>query len=261
MSAFGQPGVEKMIRILKDELEMTMRLMGTPTLADIREEMAITTDLGRHNTAIPPDFLQQETYLPKSTQAAATKFRGRATDNARSENYLQSAKDGIALGEVEALRREVRELKELMTGVARAVTVQQQQQQQAPPSTFSGSTLKVLLAAVGGGLARTVFVLDSRLSIHRTALVLLAYLVVHMVGVLSVFGGREMFNDSSNAFHKSAVVKVAEYYLLLAFVLHIGAALYRACVRLLRLYCFVFSGPALLCGCFHSQSYTQPTAV
>ena len=60
MSAFGQPGVEKMIRILKDELEMTMRLMGTPTIADIREEMAITTDLGRHTT-IPLDFLQQET--------------------------------------------------------------------------------------------------------------------------------------------------------------------------------------------------------
>ena len=36
MSAFGQAGVEKMIQILKAELEMAMRLMGTPNLDAIR---------------------------------------------------------------------------------------------------------------------------------------------------------------------------------------------------------------------------------
>ena len=39
----------------------------------------------------------------------------------------------------------------------------------------------MLLAAVFTGIVRSVFVLDSRMSVHRTALVLIAYLVVHMV--------------------------------------------------------------------------------
>ncbi|CAO3663499.1 unnamed protein product [Umbelopsis vinacea] len=36
MSAYGTDGVARLIQLLKDELEMVMRLMGTPTIADIK---------------------------------------------------------------------------------------------------------------------------------------------------------------------------------------------------------------------------------
>ena len=36
MSAFGAEGVARMIEILRGELHLTMQLMGTPSLADIR---------------------------------------------------------------------------------------------------------------------------------------------------------------------------------------------------------------------------------
>ena len=39
LSCHGQKGVEKVIQCLKDELEITMKLMGTPTINDIRANM------------------------------------------------------------------------------------------------------------------------------------------------------------------------------------------------------------------------------
>merc|ERR1719235_1510423 len=53
LGSFGQPGVEKMISILRAELEMTMRLMGVQKLADIKPEMVCIEDLSRHITTVP----------------------------------------------------------------------------------------------------------------------------------------------------------------------------------------------------------------
>jgi L-lactate dehydrogenase (cytochrome) len=38
MAAYGQPGVEKAIDLMREELEMVMRLMGTPKISDIKKE-------------------------------------------------------------------------------------------------------------------------------------------------------------------------------------------------------------------------------
>eukprot|EP00397_Hematodinium_sp_SG-2012_P021311 GEMP01022007.1.p1 GENE.GEMP01022007.1~~GEMP01022007.1.p1 ORF type:complete len:387 (+),score=102.73 GEMP01022007.1:439-1599(+) len=53
VAAFGQEGVKKCVDLLADELGMCMRLMGTPTLADIREEMIITKNLTDHVELAP----------------------------------------------------------------------------------------------------------------------------------------------------------------------------------------------------------------
>merc|ERR1712050_554105 len=42
MAAYGAEGVEKGGQIFKDEMEMHMRLMGTPTVADMTPDMVIT---------------------------------------------------------------------------------------------------------------------------------------------------------------------------------------------------------------------------
>eukprot|EP00164_Ancoracysta_twista_P002679 GFYU01003563.1.p1 GENE.GFYU01003563.1~~GFYU01003563.1.p1 ORF type:complete len:498 (+),score=153.23 GFYU01003563.1:29-1495(+) len=64
MAAYGQEGVEKVIQLLKDELEMVMRLMGTPTLADIRPEMICTRNIGDHIPPMARDSLADATYIP-----------------------------------------------------------------------------------------------------------------------------------------------------------------------------------------------------
>lgn len=62
MSTYGQPGVEHAIQILKDELEMVMRLMGVTSLDQLRPEMLNTRNLGDHISTVPKDYLVSRSY-------------------------------------------------------------------------------------------------------------------------------------------------------------------------------------------------------
>merc|ERR1719301_288472 len=53
MASYGEEGVEKVIQIFKDEMEMHMRLMGTPTVKDIERDMIITRNLADHFSPSP----------------------------------------------------------------------------------------------------------------------------------------------------------------------------------------------------------------
>lgn len=66
MSAYGLPGVDRAMQLLKDEMEMNMRLIGcssvdqlNPTLVDIR-------GLSLHSTSVPTDTLGLGVYDPLS---------------------------------------------------------------------------------------------------------------------------------------------------------------------------------------------------
>ena len=69
LASYGQAGVERMVRLLKDELTMVMRLMGTPTVADIGPSHVLTRNLGDHFAAQAGDGLARHTYEPLRTQA------------------------------------------------------------------------------------------------------------------------------------------------------------------------------------------------
>jgi len=64
LAAYGQDGVERVIEIFKEELAMVMGLMGTPSIKDIKPEMAITRNLQDHYVPVPKDYLQGRTYEP-----------------------------------------------------------------------------------------------------------------------------------------------------------------------------------------------------
>jgi L-lactate dehydrogenase (cytochrome) len=64
MAAYGEEGVEKVVQIFKDEMEMHMRLMGTPTIADMTPDMVITRNVADHFSPGPTDFLSQQVYDP-----------------------------------------------------------------------------------------------------------------------------------------------------------------------------------------------------
>ncbi|QRV98112.1 FMN-dependent alpha-hydroxy acid dehydrogenase [Ceratobasidium sp. AG-Ba] len=61
-SAYGQDGVEAALRILNDEFEMNMRLLGAPTLKDVVPSMVDTTSLKSHIVAVPQDSLYYTNY-------------------------------------------------------------------------------------------------------------------------------------------------------------------------------------------------------
>lgn len=62
MSSYGQPGVERAIQLLQDEMEMVMRLMGAPTIPDITASMVCTRSLSMHVSTFPKDHLAAKTY-------------------------------------------------------------------------------------------------------------------------------------------------------------------------------------------------------
>jgi L-lactate dehydrogenase (cytochrome) len=66
LAGYGQDGVERVLELLKDELEVAMRLMGTPTLADIKPEMICTKNISDHFAASPKDYLSLDAYIPLS---------------------------------------------------------------------------------------------------------------------------------------------------------------------------------------------------
>lgn len=64
LASYGQPGIERMCSLFQDELTMVMRLMGTPTIADITEDHVLYNNLMAHIPAQACDHLQLDTYEP-----------------------------------------------------------------------------------------------------------------------------------------------------------------------------------------------------
>ncbi len=64
LASYGQRGIERMCSLLKDELAMVMRLMGTPTIADITANHVLFSNLTTHLPAQAHDHLQLGTYEP-----------------------------------------------------------------------------------------------------------------------------------------------------------------------------------------------------
>lgn len=69
MAGYGSEGVEHVFQILEDEMVMNMRLMGAPTLADLKPEMICLKSIADHIAPTPRDSLAQYVYQPLRTQA------------------------------------------------------------------------------------------------------------------------------------------------------------------------------------------------
>ncbi|KAG6046252.1 hypothetical protein E4U17_003522 [Claviceps sp. LM77 group G4] len=69
MSAYGQPGVERAMQLLKDEMEMNMRLLGCASVRDLNPSLVDARALGGHSASAPVDALAQAVYDPLVTPA------------------------------------------------------------------------------------------------------------------------------------------------------------------------------------------------
>ncbi|KAI7960573.1 hypothetical protein MJO29_005641 [Puccinia striiformis f. sp. tritici] len=63
-SVYGHQGVVKAIRLLKDEMEMNMRLIGAPTIAHLKPEMVDLSALKNRFIDANPDFKARQNYQP-----------------------------------------------------------------------------------------------------------------------------------------------------------------------------------------------------
>ncbi|KAL9130235.1 MAG: hypothetical protein Q9217_001528 [Psora testacea] len=64
MSAYGLPGVDRAMQLLKDEMEMNMRLIGCSTVHQLNPTMVDTRGLSMHSTNVPVDTLGMSVYDP-----------------------------------------------------------------------------------------------------------------------------------------------------------------------------------------------------
>ncbi|CAE8609227.1 unnamed protein product [Polarella glacialis] len=69
LASYGDKGIVRMVHMLQDELQMVMRLSGTPTIASITDKHVLTTNLADHIVCLPTDNLSNRTY--ESLQPAA----------------------------------------------------------------------------------------------------------------------------------------------------------------------------------------------
>ena len=66
MSAYGLPGVDRAMQLLKDEMEMNMRLIGCSSVDQLGPELVDTRALGFHTQTVPADTLSFNVYDPLS---------------------------------------------------------------------------------------------------------------------------------------------------------------------------------------------------
>ena len=69
MSAYGQQGVERAMQLLKDEMEMNMRLIGCTSIDQLNPSLVDIRNLGSHITGVPADTLGRTVYDPLATPA------------------------------------------------------------------------------------------------------------------------------------------------------------------------------------------------
>ena len=64
MSAYGLPGVDRAMQLLKDEMEMNMRLIGCSKIEQLNPTLVDTRGLSIHTTGVPSDTLGMSVYDP-----------------------------------------------------------------------------------------------------------------------------------------------------------------------------------------------------
>ena len=64
MSAYGLPGVDRAMQLLKDEMEMSMRLIGCSRVDQLNSTLVDIRGLSMHSTLVPADVLGLSTYDP-----------------------------------------------------------------------------------------------------------------------------------------------------------------------------------------------------
>ncbi|EPE09937.1 mitochondrial cytochrome [Ophiostoma piceae UAMH 11346] len=74
MSAYGVEGVDRAMSLLKDELEMDMRLLGARSIDELGPELVDTRSLGSHPNGVPEDHLSRLAYDPLQTPAQKSKL-------------------------------------------------------------------------------------------------------------------------------------------------------------------------------------------
>ncbi|MCJ1471303.1 hypothetical protein MMC07_009951 [Pseudocyphellaria aurata] len=74
MSAYGLPGVDRAMQLLKDEMEMNMRLIGCSSVDQLNPTLVDARGLNQHSTIVPSDTLGMGVYDPLASPKEKAKL-------------------------------------------------------------------------------------------------------------------------------------------------------------------------------------------
>ena len=155
---------------LKEELEKCMRLCGTPTLKDLSPRLVDARSVGRHTDCAP---------IPPSPYAYVPPQK-----SVRSPDFPTVPQ------EREKIKAQIAALTQSLEKIDRSQGMGAGQSSMYYARVF-GSLMRVMLVSV----LSTVFATSYSGSLHRSALFLLVFLVVHMLGNLTALFGRDAYNS------------------------------------------------------------------
>ncbi|TAQ87147.1 hypothetical protein B7494_g4536 [Chlorociboria aeruginascens] len=75
MSTYGLPGADRAMQLLKDEMEMNMRLIGCSSVDQLNPTLVDTRGLSMHTTSVPADTLGLSVYDPLVNPKAKAKAK------------------------------------------------------------------------------------------------------------------------------------------------------------------------------------------
>ena len=192
MSAYGSDGISKMVEILREELTKCMRLVGAPTLADINERMI---DISSLNYRVPAP-------IPASPYAVVA-----PPYNVRDPSY---PKQPDQMSESE-LRAQIAKLQTRLNDVAGKSKKKVEKKDNSQTFFYFFAFLSLLAQMIKHTVLRPVVSLHMATSLSRSALFLVAFLVVHASGNMTVFAGSDTFNLYGHKLTSSPVIKFIEY--------------------------------------------------
>jgi L-lactate dehydrogenase (cytochrome) len=77
MSTYGLQGVDRAMQLLKDEMEMNMRLIGCSSIAELDASLVDSNAVSSHISPVPSDVLAGQVYDPLISPAAARVARAK----------------------------------------------------------------------------------------------------------------------------------------------------------------------------------------
>ena len=203
MSAYGQDGVERMLQILREELEKGMRLCGVTKLSELTPAHVNAIDLERHGgagTPIPPS-----PYVYKAPAVGV-----------RSPPFPKGQKTR------EELESEIASLQQQLSKVSGKRGWSFGVQDGDSSLAYLPSLVWVMLAST----LRSTFSRTIGGMLHRSALFMIVFLLAQAVLNLTVPLGAATNNKMTHMLTRNVIWRGVEWYLLLTTAIHVCAASY-----------------------------------
>eukprot|EP01060_Flectonema_neradi_P000232 TRINITY_DN1015_c3_g1_i1.p1 TRINITY_DN1015_c3_g1~~TRINITY_DN1015_c3_g1_i1.p1 ORF type:complete len:795 (+),score=157.24 TRINITY_DN1015_c3_g1_i1:52-2385(+) len=198
MSAYGDEGVAKMLSVLKDEFIKAMQLIGAASISDLRPTMIDIDSLKRHTDVAP---------IPASPYAGVPNLK-----NVRSPGVPEPKTREQLASEIAKLQSQL----DSMGGTSKTID------------------FPLFLKSLFSFAMPTACAAPNNVSavLHRSAVLLILYVLVHTIANCGVFLGADTSNLIRHHIRNSPVHFITEKIILGGFLIHAAAAIYLSRAKL-----------------------------